>query len=149
MYMVWAIRAGGTSREAGCLLICLIVVICPGLSSGGVRLHEASLSGVGCAGSIQTCFGQSQSPHPFTLERWASGKSSNTHIHGRAWLASSAFRGSEKRLHSGTFCHPIKHTASANGLQFNKLNPHLKNTVWHGRTTEECKLQVKISIIYT
>lgn len=109
-----------------------MVVICPGLSSGGVRLREATLSGVGCAGSIHTCFSQSQSPHPFTVEWWVSGKSSNTHLHGCALLGSSAFRGGEKCLHSGTFCYPIKHTAQAYGSQFSNLNLHLKYTAWVG-----------------
>lgn len=34
-----------------------------------VRLHEAWISGAACAGSIKKkSFGQSQCPHPFTLE---------------------------------------------------------------------------------
>lgn len=49
-------------------------------------------------------------------------------------------------LCAGTFCHPIKHTALAWGLQFNKLNLHLKYTCWLGGTSEVCKLQVKTSI---
>ena len=139
---IWAVPL-----ELRDILICLIAVFCLGLSSGGVWLHEALLSGVGCAGSIQTCFGQSQLSHPFTLEWWASGKGGNTRLRGCAWLASIAFRGIEKCLHSSAFCHPIKHRASAHGLQSNKLNLHLKYTAWLGRHTEECKLQVKISII--
>lgn len=125
-----------------------MVVICLGHSWGGAILHKAMLSGVGCAGSIQMCFSQSRSPHPFTLWWWASGKNSNTHLHGCAWLASSAFRGSEKCLCSSIFCHPIKYTALAYGLQFNKLNLHLKHTARPGGTSEKCKLQVKISIRY-
>ena len=69
-------------------------------------------------------------PLPFTAEWWVSGRSSNTHLHGCAWLASSAFGGSEKCPCSNTFCHPIKHTALAYGLQFNKLYLHLKHTAW-------------------
>lgn len=119
-----------------------MVVICLGLSSGGVRLHEATVSWVGCAGSIKKCYNQSTEPtsmHTVVACRWE-----ELHLRGCAWMASSALRGGETCIHSGAFCHPIKHTALARGLQLNKLNIHLKYTAWPEGTTEECKLQIQI-----
>lgn len=121
MYMAWAIRAGGAAERQGVFLICLIVVICPGLSSGGVRLHETTLSGVGCTGSIQTCFGQSQSSHPFTLAR-VGRAAIPSYMDVLDWpqVLLEAVRNACVLVH---FCHPIKQAASACGLEFNKLKP--------------------------
>lgn len=54
---------------------------CSRRTLGRITLHKARPSGVGCVGSIKTTFGQSQSPHPFRLDWWASGGISNAFLH--------------------------------------------------------------------
>lgn len=104
------LRAGGAEEWWGNLDFCL------GPSSGGVKLHEAPLSWVGCAGSIQMYFNQSLSLCPFRQERWTSGKSSKTHPHGCAPLALSALTSTKKYLYLVNFLYPIKYTALDHGL---------------------------------
>lgn len=99
----------GSCFQPGLILIYWLFLICSGRTSGRITLHGARLSGVGCAGSIKTTVDQSQSPHPFTLDWWASGGISNAFLHRCLFLRSSALWGNEKILRSGLFYHEMKH----------------------------------------
>lgn len=95
----------GSCFLAGIILICWVFLICSGRTSGTITLHEAGLSGVGCAGSIKTISGQSQSPRSFRLEWWASAGTSNAFLRRCPLLPSS----NEKILYSGLFYDTMKH----------------------------------------
>lgn len=71
----------GSCFQSGLIWICWMFLICSRRTLGRITLHKARLSGVSCVGSIKATFGQSQSPHPFMLEWWASGGINNAFLH--------------------------------------------------------------------